>query len=241
VPDAVLALEDVSVRFGGVAAVSGVSLRVPAGAAVGVIGPNGAGKTTLLNVVSGFVRPNAGRVSFLGGDVTRWTPARRARAGIGRTFQVPRPFPEMTTRENLTVVAGQRPEHREALTADAAMALTGITELADRSVEHLVAGERRFAEIARALMLGPQVLLLDEPATGLRDAEVDALTVVVNRLVGDVGVSVLVISHDMRVINECCTTVVALDVGRVLIEGDPETVRHDPRVVEAYFGSEVPA
>jgi branched-chain amino acid transport system ATP-binding protein len=242
VPDqAVLSIEAITVRFGGVTALDDVSIEVPAGVAVGVIGPNGAGKTTMLNAVCGYVRPSSGTTAFEGQDITRWSPARRARAGIGRTFQVPRLFPEMTARDNLSVVDMQRPRQREALGIDEALAVVGITHLGDRDVDHLVAGERRFVEVARALMLGPRLLLLDEPATGLRDAEVESLSGVINHLVGERAVAVLLISHDMRVINDCCTRVVVLEGGEVLMVGDPETVRSDPRVIDAYFGSEVPA
>jgi ABC-type branched-subunit amino acid transport system ATPase component len=231
-----LVLEGVSVRFGGVAALQEVSLSVGAGTAVGVIGPNGAGKTTLLNAASGFVQPKAGRVLVGGADLTTRSAANRALRGLGRTFQTPRLFPGMTVHDNLAVVAHRR--RGEGLSPAEALEITGARHLADAPVERLVAGERRFVELARSLMLGPVVLLLDEPATGLRDAEVDTLVSSLRRLGDEHGLALLVISHDMRVIDECCEAVVVLDRGSVLARGTPDEIRREPRVVEAYFGTE---
>jgi ABC-type branched-subunit amino acid transport system ATPase component len=229
--EVVLALEDVSVRFGGVTALAGVSVTVPARCAVGVIGPNGAGKTTLLNVASGLVRPSEGRITLGGTDVTAMSATKRAVAGIGRTFQTPRLFPGLTVAENLKVVDRRR-RRQQLFTAAEALAVTGVPDLENVPAERLQAGQRRFVELARSLMLSPAMVLLDEPATGLRDAEVATLTRCLTGLVETEAISLLVISHDMRVINEACQHVVVLDRGQVLAEGSPQAVRNDPAVIE---------
>ena len=233
-----LKVERLSVRFGGVHALADVCVDVESHTAVGVIGPNGAGKTTLLNAISGFVRTTSGRITLDGLDLSNMAATKRATSGLGRTFQTPRLFPGLTVTENLKVVE-RRGRHRSPVPISEALEITGARHLAAVAVENLQAGERRFVEIARTLMLSPSVVLLDEPATGLRDTEVTALTECLRTIISATGASILVISHDMRVINEACDSVVALDQGQVVTSGHIDDVRSDPRVVEAYFGSEV--
>jgi len=232
-----LQLDDISVRFGGVTAAVGVSFEIAPGEILGLIGPNGAGKSTLLNVVSGFVRPASGTVAFRGSSINRMAPPDRARAGIGRTFQVARPFVGLTVEQNLQVTQRQRRRGAGAFPSIAdALRLTGTTRLSARPVGRLRSGERRFVELARALMLQPTVLLLDEPATGLRSNETEVLSRVLRVLQAEHGIASLVVSHDMRLVNNCCARVVVMDQGQVITIGSPSEIRHHPEVVQAYFG-----
>jgi ABC-type branched-subunit amino acid transport system ATPase component len=235
----VLEVIDVAVRFGGVAALDGLSFDVERGEILGIIGPNGAGKTTLLNVISGFVRPNRGSVRLDGADVLRRPPAERARRGLGRTFQTPRLFPGLTLAQNLDVTRRQRRRAGTGLdSVEEVLAVAGLADLRDVTVEHLTAGERRFAEVARALMLRPVLLLLDEPATGLHDPEIHQLGRLLKLLGSEHDLTSLLISHNMTIVNDCCARVIAMDVGRLLATGTPSEVRNNPAVVAAYFGSE---
>jgi branched-chain amino acid transport system ATP-binding protein len=234
-----LEISEVAVRFGGVAALDGVTFDVLRGHVLGVIGPNGAGKTTLLNVISGFVRPSRGRVLLEGAELARRTPAYRARRGLGRTFQTPRLFPRLTVGENLVVTQRQRKRSHHALgTVQDVLELVGISELVDVESDRLTSGERRFAEIARTLILAPCLLLLDEPGTGLRDSEIHVLSALLNLLSAEHDIAALLISHNMDVVTNCCRDVLVMDAGRVIARGSPTEVRRDPVVVQAYFGDE---
>jgi branched-chain amino acid transport system ATP-binding protein len=235
----ILEISEVAVRFGGVAALDGVTFDVLHDQVLGVIGPNGAGKTTLLNVISGFVRPSRGRVLLEGNEIARRSPADRARRGLGRTFQTPRLFPRLTVAENLVVAQRQRKRSHATLgSITDILELVGILDLAEVESERLTSGERRFAEIARTLILAPAVLLLDEPGTGLRDSEIQTLSDLLNQLRNDHDLSALVISHNMDIVTNCCSDVIVMDAGRVIARGTPAEIRRDPVVVQAYFGSE---
>ncbi len=237
--DRVLGLEDLSVRFGGVAALEGVTFDVHAGEILGVIGPNGAGKTTLLNVISGFVRPSRGEVRLGNVALLRRRAPDRARLGVGRTFQTPQLFEGMTVRENLAVTGRQHRRGAEYFqTVDEVAEFVEITDLLEVPVSRLTAGGRRFVEVGRALMLRPLVLLLDEPATGLHDSEVAQIGAIIRRVSGERRVAALLISHNMDIVNDSCSKVVAIDGGQVLAVGTPGEIRHHPEVVHAYFGTD---
>jgi branched-chain amino acid transport system ATP-binding protein len=229
-----LDVRDVSVRFGGLLANDAVSLCVDTGEIVGVIGPNGAGKSTLMNVVSGFVRPRSGSIRLAGRRIDRATPPARSRLGIGRTFQVPRLFRGLTVAENIAVAARYvAPSRRGPVdVADAC----GIGHLLAVQADRLDAGDQRFVELARSLATRPRLILLDEPATGLRETEVDRLAVTLIGLRQEFGVASLVISHDMRLIHATCDSVAMLNFGRLVVEGSPHDVATDPRVIDAYLG-----
>jgi branched-chain amino acid transport system ATP-binding protein len=232
--DALLAVRDVTVRFGGVTAVNGVSFSIVDRQISGVIGPNGAGKSTLMNVISGFVKPRSGLLSLRGQSLDRESPSQRARMGLGRTFQVPRLFRGLTVEENVAVAARQRSSSRPGPTD--VLEVCGVADIAERRVEQLDAGQQRFVELARCLALRPRLVLLDEPATGLREADVAKLSSVLRRLRDDFGMAAMIVSHDMTLIHATCDHVTMLDFGSVIVEGSPDAVCRDPRVIDAYLG-----
>jgi branched-chain amino acid transport system ATP-binding protein len=238
---ALLELKGVTKRFGGVAALNGVSASVTDGEILGVIGPNGAGKTTLLNCISGVYKPDAGDISWQGQSIKGKRPHNVARLGIGRTFQIVKPFGSMTVRENAAVGAlfgssqARRGPKEAFKDADRVLELVGLRAKADLEVTALTIPDRKRLEVARAVATQPKLLLLDEVMAGLNSVEVDeALDMV--RAVHATGVTVVLIEHVMRVIVGICTRAVVLDFGQVLVEGEPEAVLRDERVIQAYLG-----
>jgi len=236
-----LELRGVTKRFGGVAAVDGVTFNVSKGEIVGIIGPNGAGKTTLLNCISGLHRPDQGDIRWQGVSVAGMPPHRIARLGIGRTFQIVRPFGSMTVRENAAVGAlfgsgNARRRPKEAFDiADQVLELVGLSAKAGHAVSALTIPDRKRLEVARAVATRPQLLLLDEVMAGLNNVEVDEALEMV-RKVHATGVTVLLIEHVMRVIVGICRRAIVLDFGQVLAQGEPEVVLRDERVIQAYLG-----
>ena len=236
-----LALTNVSKRFGGVNAVADVSFTIEPGEIVGIIGPNGAGKTTLLNCISGIARPDAGDIRWNDASIRDVPPFRRARLGIGRTFQIVRPFPSMTVRENTAMGAlFGRPNARlqpmaAMKQADEVLELVGLAEKRDYPVLRLTVPDRKRLEVARALAMQPQLLLLDEVMAGLNPVEVEQALDIVRR-VRDRGVTIVLIEHVMKVIVGVCTRAFVLNFGRILVEGPPREVLNDRRVIEAYLG-----
>ncbi|MFC4456651.1 ABC transporter ATP-binding protein [Deinococcus sonorensis] len=236
----VLRAEQLSKRFGGLQAVQGVSFSVAPGEILAVIGPNGAGKTTLLNLLSGLYRPSAGRL-FLGDrDVTSLSVEGRCRLGLGRAFQIVRPFPEMTVHENVTVGAlfgtpGTR-LHDARAQAWTLLERTGLIAHAEKAAHDLTLLQDKRLEVARALATRPRLLLLDEVMAGLRPTEAQEAVALV-RSVRDSGVSVLFIEHIMPVVRDLADRVIVMDQGQVLAEGPYHDVTQDPRVVSAYLGT----
>jgi sulfate-transporting ATPase len=246
-----LELDEMTVRFGGTTALSGVSLRVAPGEVVGLIGPNGAGKTTLIDVVTGFVR-GSGRVRVDGRDVTRLSPNRRVQAGIARSWQSLELFEEVTVLENLQIAAdreGRRWWHgvtgllwrrRPELSGFASEAVREFDLQDDlaRKPGDLPYGRRRLVGIARAAALAPGILLLDEPAAGLSTAESAELGVLIRRLADAWGMGILLVEHDVDLVMSTCDRVTVLNFGEIIAEGVPEQVRADPAVIAAYLGDE---
>ncbi|MDQ1445621.1 MAG: hypothetical protein QOI20_2085 [Acidimicrobiaceae bacterium] len=250
-----LVLEDVGVSFGGVAALRGVSLTAKPGEIVGIIGPNGAGKTTLLDIVSGFVPPDRGIVRIGGEDVTRTSPDERARLGLSRSFQNPRLFRSLTVSENIAVAFQRRAENhsplasaawlpgarksetRTARRVDQLVETLGLGAFANKFVEELSTGSRRMVDLACILAAEPTVLLLDEPSSGLAQAETDLLAPTVQRLVSATGCAAVVIEHDIPLVSAMADRLVAMELGTVLVEGTPEAVLADDRVVSSYLNA----
>jgi ABC-type branched-subunit amino acid transport system ATPase component/branched-subunit amino acid ABC-type transport system permease component len=243
-----LRVEGLTVRYGGTTAVDSVSLTVEPGRILGLIGPNGAGKTSFIDAVTGFTRFTSGRLRLGDKDITGWSAARRARAGIGRSFQSLELFEDSTVLENLRVASDPREvwSYLRDLVYPAnpplsPMVVSAIREFElepnlDRKVEDLSYGERRLLAIARAIAARPSVLLLDEPAAGLGDAETAELARLVKRMAADFGVAVLLVEHDMNLVMAICDELVVLEFGRNISSGPPATVRQDPAVVAAYLG-----
>jgi branched-chain amino acid transport system ATP-binding protein len=241
----------IGVSFAGVKALDGVSFTVEQGSVTALIGPNGAGKTTMINVLSGVVAPTAGSIRFQGKTITGQTPRRRAAAGIRRTFQTVHLFPGLTVRENLLVgrfhhVAAGRwwnallppglgdAEGRRL--ADHALDLLGLRSHAEVVATELPYGTQRRVEIARALMGQPAVLLLDEPAAGMNDAETEHLRDDI-RLIRDQGITVFLVEHDMALVMSLSDHVVVFNFGRKLAEGPPAAMQANPAVIESYLGA----
>ncbi len=222
--------------FAGVQALDGVSLELHRHEVVGLIGPNGAGKSTLVNVLSGFDTPTAGLVELGDLDVTGWSPHRRARAGIARTFQHNRSFRGLTVRENVEVAAlgaGSSPSEASALT-DGLLSVLGLD--GDALAGELPHGDERLLGVARAVATQPAFVLLDEPAAGLSEAEVPAFAGVVRSIRDEHDAGVLLIDHNMALVMEVCDRIVVLDQGRTLAEGSPSEIRANLDVASAYLG-----
>ena len=235
-----LAVEEISVRFGGLQALQDVNLEVHAGAVNGLIGPNGAGKTTLFNVITGLQPPSQGRVRLGGVDITGLSPHHRARLGVARTFQRLELFGTLTARENVQMASETRRRRPTGATsqveADIILAHIGLSHVADEPTDLLPTGLARLVELGRALATGPSVLLLDEPSSGLNQEE----TVELGRVLVDLasrGIAVLLVEHDMSLVMNICDHVSVLDYGAVIAHGDPATVQADPAVQAAYLGA----
>ena len=246
-----LAAEGISKRYGGIVALSEVSLEVDEHEAVGLVGPNGAGKTTLFDCLCGSVRPDAGTVRFDGARIDRLPTFERSRLGIGRTFQHLELFTGMTPREHLLVTervrrrSGRlwrdvlglgRPRPEERRSADELLALTGLAEVADVPVDALGLGRARLVELARALVGPPRLLMLDEPSSGLDDAARADLAAIVRRVRVERGTAILLVEHDLDLVAAVVDRLVVLESGRGIADGPVGTVLADAGVRRAYLG-----
>jgi branched-chain amino acid transport system ATP-binding protein len=228
----------VSRSFEGVQALDDVTLELHQREVVGLIGPNGAGKSTLVNLMTGFDLPTAGRIELSGREITGWSPHRRARSGLARTFQHSKSFRDLTVRENVEVAAlGVGAGAREARTrADELLSLLGLTEQADAPAGSLAHGDERRLGVARALAMRPSFVLMDEPAAGLPEAEVPEFAAVVRAVRDEHGAGVLLIDHNMALIMDVCDRIHVLDQGATLAQGAPGEIRANLDVAAAYLG-----
>jgi branched-chain amino acid transport system ATP-binding protein len=237
-PGETLRASSVSRSFEGVRALRDVTLELARGEVVGLIGPNGAGKSTLVNVLSGFDRPDEGTVELEGREITGWTPQRRARAGLTRTFQHSRSFGDLSVRENVEVAAlgagaGSRAARRRA---SRLLELLGLSAVAGQRAAELSHGDERRLGVARVLATEPSFVLMDEPAAGLPDAEVPEFAEVVRGQLAEQGAGMLLIDHNMALVMGVCDRIHVLDQGRTLASGTPQEIRANIDVAAAYLG-----
>tara|TARA_Y100001933_G_scaffold183024_1_gene181787 strand:- start:348 stop:1151 length:804 start_codon:yes stop_codon:yes gene_type:complete len=251
-----LEVDGLVMEYGGFRAVDGCSLTVDEGSITGLIGPNGAGKTTLFNLIAGAFPPSAGRIRYLGDDITALSTDRRFRRGLVRTFQIPHEFHRLSTLENLMMVppsqAGEgllanwlapgkvaRDEKRVRARAEETLEFLELTHVAQERAGNLSGGQKKLLELGRTMMTDAKLVLLDEPAAGVNRTLLRKLEEKIAILNRERGYTFILIEHDMEMIEKLCDPVVCMAEGRVLIEGDFATVRSDPRVLEAYLGETV--
>jgi branched-chain amino acid transport system ATP-binding protein len=247
-----LEAREITKRFAGTIALDAVSIEIERGERVGLIGPNGAGKTTYFNCILGLLRPDGGRVLFADRDVTAWRPYRRAKLGLGRTFQRIELFVGLTVRQHLLVATRVRqgngslwrdltnraaPSADERAAIDHILALLQLDTVADRPIETLTLGQCRLVEVGRALMGANELLLLDEPSSGLDRRETDALTAVLSDVQVDRGLSILLVEHDVAMVRSFVDRLYVLDAGRLIASGETHQVLSDDAVRTAYLGS----
>ena len=248
----VLQALNVSKRFGGVTAVDQMSFSVASGEILGLIGPNGAGKTTMFDLLAGSVAASSGQIKLMGQDVTRAPAHRRLAGGMGRTFQIPRPFPELSLLDNMLLarqnqsgerlwanfVAPRRIAAEERAARDKALGLldlVALRKLADDPARVLSGGQRKLLELARVMMADPKVVLLDEPAAGVNPTLLEVLIDRIREINGS-GVTFVLIEHNIDMVTRLCHRILVMASGAMLCEGAPDEVARDPRVIEAYLG-----
>lgn len=233
-------VEGLSVHFGGVVSLDEMTIQFPEGTC-GLIGPNGAGKTTFFNVLSGFVTPRSGRIEAFGQDLLSLPDYKRARWGLRRTFQTEQAIEKLTVFDNVATVyehSDTRGKAGRTVAVEEALDFVGLTNVAQHTVRTLGAKERRFIEVARALVGQPKLILLDEPAAGLPDAETALLGRIIRSIPERVGATVILVDHDMSLVRACCDWSAVLDFGRLLASGPTQQVLRDRQVMKAYLGTE---
>lgn len=240
---ALLKLENITKRFGGLIAVANVSLEIEVGESIGIVGPNGSGKTTLYNVISGVYPPEEGRVIFEGKDITRLPPYRRAPLGIGRTFQIPRPFSSATVRENVAVgamfgtLSGKVSVDESLEIADHYIELVGLQAHKDKASGGLTPVEKKLMEIARALAMKPKLLLMDEAMAGMHPRDIDDMVKFLKRVGSEENIAIVsMVEHIMRAVTGFAQRVMVMHRGAKLVDAPTTEALSDPRVVDVYLG-----
>ncbi|MEX1217176.1 MAG: ABC transporter ATP-binding protein [Acidimicrobiales bacterium] len=239
-----LETHDVKVRFGGNVALDDVSISVEPGSVTGLIGPNGAGKTTLFNTITGLQPLTSGKIIFNGRDVTKEPPHKRTRMGLARTFQRLELFTSLSVRDNVRVAGEIRNRWNFRTTnmnvnaeTDRIIALVGLNDVADREVGEIPTGQARVVELARALMIQPTLLLLDEPASGQTEDETEQFGALLRDLAHNDGLGICLVEHDMALVMNVCETIHVLDFGRMIASGPAEAIRSNAAVIDAYLGT----
>lgn len=237
----ILSARAVTKSFGVIKALGPVDLDLKAGERLGIIGPNGSGKTTLINCITGFFAPDSGIIAYHGRDITRMPAFERARIGLSRSFQIPRPFVGMTVLENLLVPMDycQRGRKGEGRSAEDVLVSVGLIGRRDHAAETLSQLELRKLELARALAAGPQILIADEVMAGLSEGEIDDILSLLFALNAD-GVAIVMIEHIMHAVMRFSERMICLETGLVIAEGSPEDIVQDARVQKVYFGEQTP-
>ncbi len=233
-------VESVGKRFGGLVVLQSVSFEVPEGRIVGLIGPNGSGKTTLFNLIAGLYRPDVGNIMFLGRRIVGLAPSEIVRAGIARTFQLVRPFSGMSTTDNVAAAAlyGKGLRDLEEARAEARhwLRYVGLGDAVDVRVGALTLSAKKRLELARALATSPRLLLIDEVFAGLTPSESDEAVELIRRVRDELGITVVLVEHVMRIVMRLCEELIVLAAGRVIAQGEPEAIQENPQVREVYLG-----
>jgi branched-chain amino acid transport system ATP-binding protein len=242
--DELLVIDRVTKRFGGLVAVNDISIEVKKGEILGLIGPNGSGKTTLFNIITGLYSPDGGTITFKGERIEGLKPHKISRKGIGRTFQVVRPFGNMSVLENM-MVSGMFCAHKKEKKCDiedrchSILKLTNLEDRVNENAEMLSLAEKRRLEIARALALDPDLLLLDETMAGLTHTEIDEALKMIENIKREYGLTIMVVEHIMRAIMNISERIVVLNEGKIIAKGSPKEVSNDKNVLQAYLGKKV--
>lgn len=233
--DDVLATDGLTKSFAGITAVDGLDMTVESGELVGLIGPNGAGKTTTLNLITGFLQPTGGQIYFNGKDVTGKRPDELSKRGMGRTFQIAKPFGRLSVYENMLVPnVSYEPSEKDKRIWTLLEELK-LAPVAENRADEISGGQKKLLELARVLMLDPELILLDEPAAGVNPALMDEIMEEIKRINSE-GTAILVIEHDMSVIDELCERVIVMNAGQNIMTGTFDEIRLDDRVRDAYLG-----
>jgi len=246
--DIELSTKGLTKNFGALCAVDNLDLEVQSGELVGLIGPNGAGKTTVFNLISGFLKPDGGRVFFKGKDITGFKPHRLPKMGLVRTFQLTTNFPDFTVLENVLLgrhhwaaitprTIFSRPPKHEQQEAMEVLHSVGLDHLADEKAMNLASGQQKGLQLAVALMARPELLMLDEPLSGMTPEEINFLLQIIRNIL-DNGVTVFLIEHNMKAVMRVCKHIIVVDFGAKIAEGPPEYIQHHPEVIEIYLGTE---
>jgi len=236
----ILEIENITKRFGGLTALRGVTIKIPEKRIIAVIGPNGAGKTTLFNIITGFMKPDEGKIIFKGIDITKYPPYKIAKLGITRTFQIPKPFLDLTVRESILTgaVSKYRNIDKAKAKTEEILQFLGIDDLADKYCSELNLSQTKIMELGRSLSIEPEVLLLDELVAGLNPKEVSEMSSKIRKINEEKGITIILVEHIMRFVLKISDYIYVLHYGELISEGKPDELIKDEKVIQAYLGSQ---